>query len=68
MAKHKSGELRCPATALIAYAKCSFSHDMAHYLNMKNKKISIFMQYESGDIFAAFICTYRIVRENGLAV
>ena len=25
VAKHKSGELRCPATALIAYANCWFS-------------------------------------------
>ena len=29
VAKHKSGELRCPATALIAYAKIQFSHDAA---------------------------------------
>ena len=42
---------------VFAYAKCSFSHDTAQYLYMKNNKISIFIQYESGDIFVAFICT-----------
>ena len=29
VAKHKSGELRCPATALIAYVNCCFSDAVA---------------------------------------
>ena len=32
MAKHKSGELRCPATALIAHANCWFSHAVAQFV------------------------------------
>ena len=45
VAKHKSGELRCPATALIvfAYADCWFSYEAAQISQYSNKKQSIFM-------------------------
>ena len=33
MAKHKSGKLLCPATALIVYAKCCFSHDASEIIS-----------------------------------
>ena len=56
MAKHKSGELRCPATALIAYAKIRFSHDAAHIeadvykLSTRIYNYLVFAHYHSVDM------------------
>ena len=49
VAKHKSGELRCPATALITYANTRFSHDTSHIdfvLHVYSKQIEALMFME----------------------